>query len=60
LDFAKSLRRDTREKVRYCEIRKALNVEPLLQIEISAAMACPRDQKAPEKNWRGPASNTHG
>ena len=51
-----------RDLVCSCEIRKTLNVEPLLhRIEISARMVEPRDQNVPGNNCEAsPASYTQG
>jgi len=49
-----------RDKVRSCEIRKALNVEPLLRIEFPA-MVWPCDQNAPRKvDKTNSTGYTHG
>jgi len=48
-----------RGRVRYREFRGILNIYPLLQIEISATMIRPRDQKGPGKvGVSCPAGNT--
>jgi len=50
-----------RDKLRNCEIRKALNVEPLLRIEVSATLARPCVHKIPEKtDEASPVGNIHG